>query len=259
MSVCWGLSTSGGKRRKKKKKKANKKKRKKKSSAKKAQAKKHSQGVCTSAACLRRAVSSIFNLQEEPLLSPPSSHHCRLPRCSHLPGRDVHPDPRAKQQLFLSWAMCRQHSAHPAQSHTLQSSWQLLGRRILLFSFCFFSLPRWCCIYSNGWDEDSYPGRHQEHHGVAPTPQWVQDTSQVTPTHLTTLLCCSLAAGDPQMPQGYCWFHLLGGTSLSQAKGPEIYNIEYDVSLGGIKVHLDIQSQVFSLSFSFQLCFPSLP
>lgn len=87
-----------------KKKPQQKEKEKKKSSAKKAQAKKHSQGVCTSAACLRKAASSIFNLEKEPLPSPPAaaSHHCRLTHGSHLPSRDVHPDPRAKQQLFLS-------------------------------------------------------------------------------------------------------------------------------------------------------------
>lgn len=54
----------------------------KKSSAKKAQAKKHSQGVCTNAACVRKAVPSISNLREEPLPSPPAAarHHRRLAR-----------------------------------------------------------------------------------------------------------------------------------------------------------------------------------
>lgn len=49
--------------------------------------------------------------------------------------------------------------------------------------------------------------------------------------------------------------HPLGLT----AKGPGAYAINYHVSLEGMKIDLDIQPQIFSLSFSFQLCFPSLP
>lgn len=87
----------------------------------------------------------------------------------------------------------------------MAASWQ---KNLTFFFLLFFSPPQMMLHLQQ--QQVGVRTRPQEHRGVTPTPQWMQDISQVTPTHHRTLLC-SLATGDPQMPQGYCWFHLLGG------------------------------------------------
>lgn len=74
----------------------------------------------------------------------------------------------------------------PAQSHTLQSSWQLLGRTILFFFLLFFFPSPDDAAFTAA--AGGVRTRPQEHCAVAPTSQWVQDISQVTPTHHPALL-----------------------------------------------------------------------
>lgn len=73
---------------------------KKKSNAEKLKPKKHSQGVCTNTACVRKAVPSVSNLPEEHLQAPEQQPAPPPAPSSLLPRRgDSRRDPRAKQQL----------------------------------------------------------------------------------------------------------------------------------------------------------------
>ena len=181
---------------------------------KEAQAKKHSQGVCTNTERVRKAVPSTSNLRKEPLPTPQQQPGTTAvsPTSSRLPGQgDSHPDPRAKQQLFPSWAARRQRSAPPCpKSHSAElmaASWQ---KTLPLFSFpfyFFFPFPSQTMLHLQQ-HQRGLRTRPQKHRSLAPASQRVRDISQVTPAHHNT---------PALLPQGHCRFHLLAGNTPTRA------------------------------------------
>lgn len=199
-------------------------------------------------------MSSIFNQQEEPLPSPPAagSHHCRSATAPTCPA-ETHtrtPEPSS------SSSSAEQRSAHPCpKSHSAElmaASWHKNLTLFLLFFF--FPSP----------DDDAFAaaaGGARTHAQVWPLhPNGCRTSLR---SHQPTRAPCSAPwlLGTHRCHRDTDGFTFWGAPHPLRltAKGQGIYSIKYHVSLGGMKIDLDIQSQIFSLSFSFQLCFLSLP
>lgn len=119
---------------------------KKKSNTKKLKPEKHGQGVCTNAACVRKAVPSISNLPEK---------HPQQQQAPPAPGSLCPAEETRTRSQAAAFPGMSSTQLLPAQTHTLQSLQQLLGRRLGCVFFFFFppsfysSPPGRCCIYSS--------------------------------------------------------------------------------------------------------------
>lgn len=193
-------------------------KKKKKSCAKAAQAKKHSQGVCTNAARVRKSVHSISNLREEPLPSSAAAArhpHRLIPWLPPAQLRRLAPRPLSQAAALPSLSSTQAALCSSLLKVTLCRAYSsFLAEDSSIFFFFFFPLLFFLPTLP---DDATFTATEVQGEDTSP------EAPRVHPNGCRTFLGSrhdtTVPTGDPEMPQGHCCFCPLAGSPPACADG----------------------------------------